>query len=77
MEGKAKYIFPVVMSGQMVLMVTLLVTYLNLGFPADFVRQWMKAFAIAWPVAASAAYVAIPTARRLTQRIVALIDENS
>ena len=33
-------------------MVTLLVTYLNLGLRADFVVQWVKAYFIAWPVAA-------------------------
>ncbi|MGE0563151.1 MAG: DUF2798 domain-containing protein [Pseudolabrys sp.] len=73
MEGKARFIFPVLMSGQMVLMVTALVTFLNLGLAPDFLRQWMKAFVISWPVAASAAFVAIPVARWATGRIVAVI----
>jgi Protein of unknown function (DUF2798) len=74
MEGKARFIFPVLMSGQMVLMVTCLVTFLNLGMRADFFAQWMRAFIISWPVAAGAAFLAIPVARRATKTIVGLID---
>ena len=78
MDGKgvtlARYIFPAVMSAMMVFMVTFIVTISNLGFPPDFLRQWAKAFVIAWPVAATTAYFAIPVARRLTGRIVATID---
>jgi len=36
--------------------------------------RWWFAFAIGWPVAAGIAYLAIPFARSLTQRIVAVIE---
>jgi hypothetical protein len=36
--------------------------------------RWWFAFAIGWPIAASTAYLAIPFARSLTQRIVAAIE---
>jgi uncharacterized membrane protein len=74
MEGKAKVIFPILMSSVMVFMVTLLVTFLNLGLPTDFLLQWIKAYFIAWPVAATTAYFAMPFARRMTQALVTLID---
>ena len=74
MDGKARFIFPVVMSAMMVFMVTLLVTIINLGLPPDFLRQWVKAFVLAWPVAAATAFFAIPVARRVTGRIVRAID---
>jgi hypothetical protein len=74
MEGKARFIFPIVMSGMMVFMVTLLVTIINLGIPPDFLWQWAKAFVIAWPVAATSAYFAIPAARKITGRIVQALD---
>lgn len=74
MDGKARFIFPVVMTAMMVFVVTLLVTIINLGFPPDFLWQWAKAFVLAWPVAAVSAYFAIPVARRLTGWIVAAID---
>ena len=74
MDGKTRLILVLLMSGVMVLMVTLLVTYLNLGFEPDFLRQWAKAYFIAWPVAATTAFFIMPPARHLTERIVALID---
>ena len=39
------------------------------------IRLW-SAFAIGWPIAASTAYVAIPFARSLTQRIVAAVERS-
>jgi hypothetical protein len=74
MAAKERLILALLMSSVMVLMVTLLVTYLNLGFDPDFLRQWAKAYFIAWPVAASTGFLVMPPARRLTDRIVALID---
>ena len=75
MEGsRARFILAALMSAVMVCMVTLLVTYLNLGFRSDFLIQWVKAYFIAWPVAALTAYCVMPAARRLTQQIVAYID---
>lgn len=74
MEGKAKYIFPILMSGVMAFLMTALVTLLNLGFPPDFFRRWLTAFVIAWPFAAISAFIAIPIARKVTMRIVAKIE---
>jgi Protein of unknown function (DUF2798) len=75
MDGKTRLILVLLMTSVMVLMVTLLATYLNLGLRSDFVVQWVKAYFIAWPVAALTGYVVMPSARRLTERIVRLIDE--
>jgi MFS-type transporter involved in bile tolerance (Atg22 family) len=74
MDGKTRLILVLLMTSVMVLMVTLLATYLNLGFRPDFVIQWMKAYFIAWPVAALTGFLVMPTAHRLTDRIVHLID---
>jgi len=74
MDGRARLILALIMSGVMVLMVTLLVTSLNLGLRADFLIQWAKAYLIAWPVAAATAFVIMPAARRLTERIIARLD---
>jgi hypothetical protein len=75
MDGKARLILALLMSSVMVLMVTLLVTFLNLGLRADFLLQWVKAYVIAWPVAAITAFFVMPPARRLTEFLVALIDD--
>jgi hypothetical protein len=74
MDRRERLILALLMSSVMVLMVTLLVTYLNLGLRADFGLQWVKAYFIAWPVAASTAFVIMPPARRLTERILAMFD---
>ena len=74
MDVKARLILALLMSSVMVLMVTLLVTYLNLGFAPHFLAKWAVAYFIAWPVAAATAFVIMPAARRLTERIVGLID---
>ena len=76
MQGKAKYIFPVLMAGVMAFLMTALITWLNLGFPPNYLGLWMKAFAIAWPMASLAAFLAIPLARSATQKIVSLLDGN-
>jgi hypothetical protein len=72
MEGKARFILAAVMSSMMVFMVTLLVTYLNLGLRHDFLLQWIKAYFIAWPVAATTAFLVMPMARRMTDGILRL-----
>jgi hypothetical protein len=74
MDRKARLILALLMSSVMVFMVTLLVTFLNLGLRSDFIAQWVKAYFIAWPVAAATAFFVMPAARRLTERIVAGLD---
>jgi len=74
MEAKPRLILALLMSSVMVCMVTLLVTFLDLGLRSDFLLQWTKAYFIAWPIAAATAFFIMPPARRLTDRIVALID---
>ena len=71
---KARMILSLLMSSVMVLMVTLIVTLLNLGLAPDFLTQWLKAYLLAWPVAASTAFLIMPPARRLTDRLVALME---
>jgi hypothetical protein len=49
-------------------------TFFNIGWRNDFLLRWWSDFAIGWPIAASTAYLAIPFAHSLTQRIVAAIE---
>lgn len=74
MEGKARYIFPVIMTGIIVFLVSFLVTFLNVGFPANFMALWLKAFFTGWPIAAVVAFFAIPAARKVTVWLVARLD---
>lgn len=73
MQIKPQHVQPVIMAGIMAFLMTAVITWLNLGFPADFVSRWLHAFVIAWPLAALAAFIAIPIAQRTTRRIVAAL----
>jgi len=74
MDGKARLILVTTMTAIMVMMVTLIATLLNIGMRHDFVFQWIKAYLIGWPIAAITGYFIMPAARRVTTRIVNLID---
>lgn len=69
MEGKAKYIFPVVVTGIIAFVASAVVTYSNIGLRIDFVPGWLMSIITGWPVAAATAYVAIPHVRRITAAI--------
>jgi hypothetical protein len=77
MDRTSRLVLALVMSAAMALMVTLLVTFLNLGLRPDFVLIWLKAYVIAWPIAAATAYFFMPMARRMTDGIVARINGKS
>ena len=74
MEGKAKFIFPIVITAIIVFIVSAVVTFFNIGLRPDFVPRWLSAFLVGWPVAALTAFVALPIARAVTLRIVGLIE---
>jgi Protein of unknown function (DUF2798) len=74
MEGKARFIFPVLITAIIVFVVSAVVTYSNIGIHPDFVRRWLKAFLVGWPVAAVTAFVAIPYVRRSTAWVVGIIE---
>ncbi len=69
MQLLARFILAALMTAVMVFMVTLIVTFINLGLRGDFLVQWAKAYFISWPIAAATAFVVMPGARRLTDAI--------
>ncbi len=74
MEGKAKFVFPVLMAGFITFFLTAIVTYVNVGIPVDFLYRWMHSWLVAWPTAAVIAFFFLPHIRRATDWIVALIE---
>ena len=74
MDHKTRLILVTTMTAVMVLMVTLIATYLNIGLRHDFMVQWIKAYLVGWPIAAITGYFIMPAARRFTTRVVNLID---
>jgi len=74
MRLKPKHIQPVIMAAIMAGLMTGFVTWLNLGFPDNFLALWLHAFVIAWPIAAGTAFVAIPVSVKLTGKIIAALE---
>jgi hypothetical protein len=74
MDGKARFIFPILMGGFMVFIVAAVVTYMNTGFQPGYVGRWLHAWLVGWPVAAIVIFVSLPAIRMVTLRIVALIE---
>ncbi len=74
MQDKARLIQPVVMSGFMAFMMTAVITYMNIGLVADFIARWLHAFAVAWPLAALAAFIALPISQRITRALLLRFD---
>jgi hypothetical protein len=74
MEGKAKFIFPVLATGIIVFAVSCVVTFSTIGPRPDFVPRWLSAFFIGWPVASITGLIAFPYVRRATAGIVARIE---
>jgi hypothetical protein len=74
MGDKAKFIFPILITGMIVFVVSAVVTWANIGLHADFVKRWLSAFVLGWPAAALTAFLAIPPVRRLAGELAALLD---
>jgi hypothetical protein len=74
MDGKAKFIFPILATGIIVFVVSCVVTFSNIGLRADFVGRWLSAFFTGWPVASVTGLIAFSYARRATTGIVTLIE---
>jgi hypothetical protein len=74
MQGKARYVFPAVIAFFMSFFMSGVITAINLGFPANFLWQWGKAWAIAYPLAALAAFVSAGPARAITGFIVTRLE---
>jgi hypothetical protein len=73
MDYKTRFVLVTTMTALMVLMVTLIATLLNIGLRHDFLFQWLKAYLVGWPIAALTGFFFMPTARRITDRILILL----
>lgn len=77
MEGKARFIFPAVITAIVVFVVSGVLTFFNIGWRYEFLLRWWSGYAIGWPIGTSIAYIAIPFAHKLTQHIIAVIEKPS
>jgi len=74
MQGKARFVFPILMGGSITFFLSAIVTFVNVGIPADFMLRWMESWMVAWPAAAVIAFFSMSFIRRATDWIVAFLD---
>lgn len=66
---RQRIIFTILLSFILSGLMTLWVTWLNLGWHDAFVHSWLHAFRSAWPAAALIAFFTAPSMQRLSIRI--------
>ena len=74
MPPKPRLVLAITMTSMMVFMVTLVATYMNIGLRPDFLMLWVKAYFVAWPIAAGTAYLVMPMSQRFTARMMSRIE---
>jgi hypothetical protein len=70
MDWRVRALTAALMTIVMVAIVTFVATALALGLDPDFLRQWGKAFIVAWPIAAVTAFFVMPGARKIAERLI-------
>ena len=64
------FVFSLIMGAMMIFLMTFVITLVNVGWAADFLPRWLKAFGIAYVVGVPVIYFLAPFARKLTGRLV-------
>lgn len=67
---KHRFIFALLMSFTLTLVMSAWITYLNIGLDPEFLSFWMHAWVLAWPVAGVVAFIAGPFLHKLAQKMV-------
>lgn len=65
-------VFSLLMGAMMISLMTLVITFVNVGLVEDFVGRWLRAFLIAYVVGVPVIYFLAPTARKMTARFVVI-----
>jgi predicted membrane channel-forming protein YqfA (hemolysin III family) len=68
-QKKFHLVFSLVMGAMMISLMTLVITFVNVGPREGFLSIWMRAFAIAYVVGVPVIFFLAPVARKLTGRL--------
>ncbi len=63
-------VFSLLMGAMMIFLMTLVITFVNVGVTQTFLLSWAKAFAIAYIIGVPVIYFLAPVARKLTASLV-------
>lgn len=68
-QKKFHLVFSMVMGALMIFVMTFVITLVNVGWSAQFLVTWMKAFGIAYVVGVPVIFFLAPVARKLTGKL--------
>lgn len=68
-QKKFHLVFSLIMGLLMISLMTFVITAVNIGFAADFLAHWGKAFAVAYVVGVPVIFFIAPIARKLTGKL--------
>ncbi|HSN79833.1 MAG TPA: DUF2798 domain-containing protein [Rhodoferax sp.] len=68
-QKKFHLVFSLIMGAMMIFLMTLVITFVNVGLTKNFFQLWMKAFGIAYVVGVPVIFFLAPVARKLTGRV--------
>ena len=69
---KKKYsqvVFVVITSFGMSIIMSLVITYINMGIGSEFLLRWSKAWLVSFPIAIIAAMIMVPLAKKIANKI--------
>lgn len=67
-KHKFHLVFSLLMGTFMVFLMTCVITLVNIGMPDDFLKHWLHAFLVAFPIAVPVIYFVAPVARKMAAR---------
>jgi hypothetical protein len=67
----APYLFALLLAGLMTLVVSGVVTALNVGVPPDFMQRWLRGWLTTWAIAFPVLLLVRPFVHRVVERLTA------
>ncbi len=71
-QKKFHLLFSFVMGAMMIFLMTFVITTVNVGWGANFLQSWAKAFAVAYVVGVPVIFFLAPVARRITGKLLGM-----
>ncbi len=71
-QKKFHLVFSFIMGAMMISIMTFVITTVNVGWSAQFLGLWLKAFVIAYVVGVPVIFFLAPVARKLTGRLLGM-----
>ena len=71
-QKKFHLVFSLVMGALMISLMTLVITFVNVGLVEDFLGRWLRAFLIAYVVGVPVIFFLAPMARKITGRLLGM-----